>query len=291
MGLNQAKKDVEYFAERWQNGLSGVEKTSFPHTKEEWDKRADKWVRSFERAQGLEQYNARVTAVASYLRGQGLLTVQERVIDVGCGPGYYVAEFAKSAGQVTGTDFSPKMLEYAARHAQESGAENVAFLECDFNNADVKALGWEKAFDLVFTSITPAFRGLDALEKINSMSRAWCFNSGWAYRDNNIKSFLRTALLPQAGDEEKRGEGPYYLFNLLWLQGCRPKLEYYREVSEEKVFLDEEAALQYANMLLPPERVDEKTVKRARELLETIAEDGWLKERAEALFCWMLWPA
>ena len=181
------------------------------------------------------------------------------------------------------------MLEYAARHAKKCGLENAAFLECDFNKADVKALGWEKAFDLVFTSITPAFRGLDALEKINSMSRAWCFNSGWAYRDHNIKSFLRRELLPGAGDDEKRGEGPYCLFNILWLHGRRPKLEYYREVSEERVFLDDEAALQYANMLLPPDRVDEKTVKRAKKLLETIAEDGWLKERAEVLFCWMLW--
>lgn len=53
----------------------------------------------------------------------------ERILDVGCGPGFYVAEFAGVVGgdgHVTGVDVSEDMLEAAARRTAEH--ENVTLL-------------------------------------------------------------------------------------------------------------------------------------------------------------------
>jgi ubiquinone/menaquinone biosynthesis C-methylase UbiE len=54
----------------------------------------------------------------------------DRVLDVGCGPGFYVAELLESvgpAGSVVGVDPSPDMLSVAARRAE--GHANVEFYE------------------------------------------------------------------------------------------------------------------------------------------------------------------
>ena len=54
----------------------------------------------------------------------------ERVLDLGCGPGFYVAELSErvgATGSVTGVDKSPQMLALARRCT----ASNVAFHESD----------------------------------------------------------------------------------------------------------------------------------------------------------------
>ena len=63
----------------------------------------------------------------------------ERVLDVGCGPGFYCAELVEEVGaegSVLGLDASPQMLALAARRC--AGHENVEFKE-----ADATALGVE----------------------------------------------------------------------------------------------------------------------------------------------------
>jgi arsenite methyltransferase len=56
----------------------------------------------------------------------------ERVLDVGCGPGFYCAELREEVGpdgSVVGVDGSPPMLELAARRC--AGLDNVALHEAD----------------------------------------------------------------------------------------------------------------------------------------------------------------
>jgi SAM-dependent methyltransferase len=55
------------------------------------------------------------------------------VLDVGCGPGGWVHDFAAAhpALQVTGIDISPKMVEYAGLQAAEKGLTNAKFFEMD----------------------------------------------------------------------------------------------------------------------------------------------------------------
>lgn len=56
----------------------------------------------------------------------------ERILDIGCGPGFYVAELLNEvgpAGSVVGLDQSPQMLAIAARRCQSH--VNVAFHEAE----------------------------------------------------------------------------------------------------------------------------------------------------------------
>src|SRR5262249_20745475 len=56
----------------------------------------------------------------------------ERILDVGCGPGFFVTELLEEvgpSGAVVGVDSSAPMLAVAARRCE--GIDNVAFHEAD----------------------------------------------------------------------------------------------------------------------------------------------------------------
>ncbi len=68
----------------------------------------------------------------------------DRVLDIGCGPGYFarmLAQAVGSKGSVVGADAAPEMIEYASRKArslpncrfQSGAAESLAFLDATFD--------------------------------------------------------------------------------------------------------------------------------------------------------------
>ena len=83
------------------------------------------------------------TGGARYRFAAALLSGGERVLDVGCGPGYGCPILRRAgAVSVTGLDEQPEMTDYAARRYGEPGIEFVAgsALDCTFA---------EHAFDLI----------------------------------------------------------------------------------------------------------------------------------------------
>src|SRR6266478_1785849 len=57
-----------------------------------------------------------------------------RVLDVGCGNGYFTREVARRGARVTGIDISPRMIEHAKRH------ESTAPLGVEYHVLDAAAL-------------------------------------------------------------------------------------------------------------------------------------------------------
>jgi arsenite methyltransferase len=70
----------------------------------------------------------------------------ERILDVGCGPGFYVAELLDEvgpAGSVVGVDASAAMLAVAAHRCEKHA--NVAFHEADVLSLPVESAGFDRA--------------------------------------------------------------------------------------------------------------------------------------------------
>jgi len=64
----------------------------------------------------------------------GSLQAGERVLDIGCGAGMdslVAAQMVGPEGSVTGIDMTPQMLAKARRAAEELGAGNITYLECE----------------------------------------------------------------------------------------------------------------------------------------------------------------
>ncbi|MCE1225523.1 MAG: methyltransferase domain-containing protein [Geobacteraceae bacterium] len=74
-------------------------------------------------------------------------TAEDTVLDLACGPGLLACAFARQAGQVTGMDLTPAMLEQAAKRQQEQGLTNLVW-----QLGDVQALPYaDDSFSLVIT--------------------------------------------------------------------------------------------------------------------------------------------
>lgn len=65
-----------------------------------------------------------------------------RVLDLGCGPGLYAHRLARLGHAVTGIDFSPASVAYAARIAQDEG------LDCRFVEQDIRVAEYGAGYDL-----------------------------------------------------------------------------------------------------------------------------------------------
>lgn len=73
-------------------------------------------------------------------------TPGERILDIGCGPGFYCAELVEEVGPrgaIMGLDSSPQMLALAARRCERHA--NVTFAEADATSLPVKDSSFDAA--------------------------------------------------------------------------------------------------------------------------------------------------
>jgi SAM-dependent methyltransferase len=81
------------------------------------------------------------------------LSSGSKILDLGCGPGLYVREFAKTGAQCIGMDISKVSIEYATSNIK-SDNDNIKFIEGNYLNLD---------YDCEFDVITLIFYDFCAL--------------------------------------------------------------------------------------------------------------------------------
>jgi len=284
MSDKRANFDTElpHFQQLWHK--RGSSKTV--HTSELWDKRAEEWIDKLgnEGNDGGEDATAeRVKAIASYLRMHGLLKEGDSVADVGCGPGLFVMEFAKTAKCAVGIDFSERFVRYGNELAIKAGVENVSFLQHDMLELDVVEAGLSKSFDLVFSSITPAVTGEQCLHKLVEMSRAMCCNVSFVNVSDSLLSAVSGELFGGKLNRRHDGMGFYSLFNLLLLSGYYPQTYYHTVETNEQVIPGRRLAEEVAfNLRLDSPRDVER-------ILKYLEENSELTRRRVSRYGCILW--
>ncbi len=260
--------------------------------REAWDRRAENWDRKYREEGERQLHEVRIRDMAAWLRERGVLGPELDVADIGCGPGRFAAEFARTARSVLGVDISPRMTEFGAEYCRELGLDNVRFQALDFRTADVAELGWEGRFDLAFSSITPAVSGLHGLDNLIRISRAWCFNASFVYSENALYSQLMQTLFDREPRRHMTSHSHWFyeLFSLLWYRGYYPESRYYKQYREQTVPADRVTAERYADFLLEEAEVTEENVRRIQRFLEERADgEGGLIEASDCWYGWLLW--
>jgi arsenite methyltransferase len=92
----------------------------------------------------------------------------ERILDAGCGPGFYMSELLDQIGPdgfVMGVDASPQMLAVAARRCE--GHENVGFAEANVTALPVAEGSFDRVLSVQVLEYVP-----DTLSALREMQRA-----------------------------------------------------------------------------------------------------------------------
>lgn len=144
-----------------------------------------------------EQNNKFQQQLIEVLKYNNILTPNSSVIDIGCGTGIYTLPIAKEVKKVLALDISPKMLEYLKEDAWGYNLNNVI---------DIKLSNWQNfesdnRFDVVFASLSAAFKSNEDFEKIQKYSKSYvCFLDFVNTKGSNFEKLLHQNL----GVEEKK---------------------------------------------------------------------------------------
>jgi arsenite methyltransferase len=128
----------------------------------------------------------------------------ERILDVGCGPGYYAAELLETLGPdgaVVGVDASPDMLAIAERRCDEH--DNVAFHESDATELPVDDASFDAAFSVqVIEYVEDATLALREMHRaLRPGGRVVIWDVDWATLSINSPDPARTDRVLAAWDE------------------------------------------------------------------------------------------
>jgi 16S rRNA G966 N2-methylase RsmD len=205
-----------------------------------WDMRAKSFGKALKKG-GMDNSKEIVQA----LLNKGLLKEQE-VLDVGGGTGRYAIPFAAHAKEVIMVDISTQMLEIARRNAENEGHSNLKYIKLSWEDADLKELGWEKRFDLVFSSMSPAYRSKEGIEKMTLASKGWCqINQLIEMTDDITQKLSQDLMVEKRYDPHNDRDAVQGIYNLLWVHGFEPEITYLKEVSQQVLSI-EDAVQQYS---------------------------------------------
>lgn len=135
--------------------------------------------------------------VIKILEQNNILSSQSSVLDIGCGTGIYTIPIAKKVKKVLALDISSKMVELLKEDIWFHNLNNIIEVEIlDWTNFESS-----QKFDVVFASLSAAFKSNEDFEKILNYSKSYvCFLDFVDTKGSNFEQLLYEKF----GIEEKR---------------------------------------------------------------------------------------
>jgi len=221
------------------------------------------------------------------LKTKAGLNADSLVLDIGCGPGRQAIPLASLVDRLEGLDIVPMMIDLARSNAAAAGQTNVNFQVLDWTAADLRFLGWEKKFHLVMASKTPAVNDLAALKKMMSAScGSCCFIS-----KVDIQHSVIDQLKPLLNWDEEMARSRHSLFcvfNLLWLMGYYPEVEYFDRTWESDLSLEEAVPI-YTRYFEIVVRLTPEQKKALADKLGGLSQGGLIHEKVESKTAMLFW--
>lgn len=178
----------------------------------------DQKAASFNEEAFSEEGRRRAGRIMSWLEDQGVVFEGTSVLDVGAASGGFAVRFAERGADVTAVETSPPLVELLRRNSSNLTAGTVKVVHERFENIDLRANGWERAFDLVFVSMCPVLTDWARVERILGCAREFCYMSlPVGFREHS----LIDEVWPLVADRPRKTEHleMMYLIQLLLLKG------------------------------------------------------------------------
>jgi len=207
-------------------------------------------------------------------------------LDVGCGSGRFSFALEQLGAGVTGIDFSPRMIEECEKMKDARGS-SASFTVCDWHDVNLKELNWYKHFDLVLANMTSAVDSADTFLKLSEASKKWCLMVKPTRRKNVVLDQL-TGLLGLPPETNALDETLIYAFELLWLSGLKPKVEYEEQRWENRLKTDD-AIREYTLRISSSHRLSPQQEVSIAKYLRDISVDDYVKESTQTTIAAVFW--
>jgi len=248
-----------------------------------WNQRA----RSYDTHSDKEGAREHLQLLANILKDKAGLNASSLVLDIGCGPGRQAIPLARLVDRLEGLDIVPAMIDLAKSNAAAAGQTNVNFQVLDWAAADLRLLGWEKKFHLVLASKTPAVNDLTALEKMMSASCGSCCFISKVDIQHSVIDQLKP-LLNWNEEMARSRHSLFCVFNLLWLMGYYPEVEYFDRTWESDLPLEEAVSI-YTRYFEIVVRLTPEQKKALADKLSDLSQGGLIHEKVESKAAMLFW--
>ncbi|NLH00771.1 MAG: class I SAM-dependent methyltransferase [Clostridiales bacterium] len=244
------------------------------------------WNGNAEKYSAMELPSPENSLAMRIIEKEGMVKAGSTVLDVGCGGGRFSFAFAAMGAKAVATDFSRKMIEEALKRQEQMGT-NVSFRVDDWRTLDLKGKRWDKSFDLVLAHMTPAVTSADTFLKLSDASRNWVLMLKPTRRTNSVLDEL-IKIIGADEDTKSLDETIAFAFDILWMMGCSPKLEYEKQIWKNDVPL-EQAIREYTLRLSSMHDLSDEDKDRISTYLRDIAQDGIVHETTNTTIVAMYW--
>jgi SAM-dependent methyltransferase len=287
----QPDENIKHWANYWQSSKGLFDDMSDMEQAESWNKRWGRPDSGLSKQTMHEKKQERVKEIFDFLREVGFDVKGSRVLDIGSGPGATSIPFAKAGAAVTSLDISSTALERLQVDAKKEGV-SIDTIECSWWSADIDALGFRNAFDLVFVTNTPAVKDAAGFNRVIGCSRKFCFYnffiSGspmqWAHQDVLQKLFNKQE--PQ----QRTAKGSLFMngFMYLYLMDYRPLIRI--KHNRRNIEVGWEEAADHAIRSLERFEPCTTTMKaKIRQYYATVAVEGMYHAEYEGYSGMMVW--
>jgi SAM-dependent methyltransferase len=248
-----------------------------------WDKRSEDFADKIATTGGRKRSKENL----ALLEAAGFQARGARVLDIGCGAGSLSLPLARAGAEVTSYDISPGMLSQLSRVADREGL-SVSTVAGSWWTADIDRLGFERAFDLVVSSMTPAIKDAKTLDRMMACSRGSCFYIGSfpGGRDAMLTDLL--SRIGKTATPRRPPMGFLFPFMYLYLKGYRPEVSFSRRKWKET--LDPPKAAAHAIDIISHDQAVTPATKRAiQRYYKETAVDGKCTFSNEMFLGRMVW--
>ncbi|UWG95481.1 class I SAM-dependent methyltransferase [Dehalobacter sp. DCM] len=270
---------IDYFDQLWQS--KGPGKKSYKEgSAESWDSRVDEF--------STDRPDERISKIIALLEDKHLLHHNATVLDIGCGPGRFAAEFAGKAHHVVGVDISANMLKNARQYSAGQNISNTEFIQLDWHDADLSELQWQHQFSLVTAIMSPAIFSRESLEKIIAASSENGFLCHFVEHSDPINDELKSLFFGQQHADIYGNKALYCCLNYLWLRKLYPEITYL-DTQRQSTRTIEEATRHYVNRWEMKIDLSGTQREEIKDIVQRRAKDGVVSETIAARIACVYW--
>jgi len=198
--------------------------------------RWDKMAKGFSERTSEVEVTQRKQRIIKWLKDEGVLTKDAKVLDIGAGPGNWALSFAQEVAHVTALEPSKEMVMLLKQRMDQNNMNNITVDQRTWESINIQEDQYDKAFDLVFASMTPGINSPETLTKMIGASKKFCYLScfsGQGWRESYAQlwhDIVGKPLGPNPGDI-------IYPFTVIYGMGYKPHLhfEQWMHVREDTV--------------------------------------------------------